>query len=44
VITSHDPTAGLAEADLVLALKAGRPMFVGAPDQLERRRLREIYA
>ena len=34
VLTSHDPQAALAEADLVLALKDGRPAFVGAPGDL----------
>ena len=28
VITSHDPKAALAEADLVLGLRGGRPAFV----------------
>ena len=29
VLTSHDPRAALAEADMVLALKDGRPVFLG---------------
>jgi heme exporter protein A len=44
VLTSHDPQAALAEADVVLALKDGRPAFVGAPDQLDPATLRELYA
>jgi len=43
VITSHDPRAALAEADLVLALKGGRPVFVGSPDELGDRQLKELY-
>jgi heme exporter protein A len=44
VLTSHDPQAALAEADLVLALKDGYPAFVGAPGELSRRQLGELYA
>jgi ABC-type multidrug transport system ATPase subunit len=44
VITSHDPQAALAEADLVLALRGGRAAFVGAPAQLDAGMLRELYA
>jgi heme exporter protein A len=43
VLTSHDPRAALAEADLVLGLKDGRAAFVGAPDQLSDAQLRELY-
>jgi heme exporter protein A len=43
VLTSHDPRAALAEADLVLALKSGRPVFVGAPAELDDARLQELY-
>jgi ABC-type cobalamin/Fe3+-siderophores transport system ATPase subunit len=43
VLTSHDPRAALAEADLVLALKSGRPVFVGAPAALDDARLAELY-
>ena len=35
VLTSHDPQAALAEADLVLGAQAGRPAFVGEPGQLD---------
>jgi heme exporter protein A len=44
VITSHDPRAALAEADLVLALKDGRPAFVGEPSKLDQAQLQELYA
>ncbi|MGB9184254.1 MAG: ABC transporter ATP-binding protein, partial [Solirubrobacteraceae bacterium] len=44
VLTSHDPRAALAEADLVLALKAGRPVFAGEPAAFDDRRLAELYA
>ncbi|HEY2321129.1 MAG TPA: ABC transporter ATP-binding protein [Solirubrobacteraceae bacterium] len=44
VLTSHDPQAALAEADTVLALKDGRPVFVGAPEQFGAERVRELYA
>jgi heme exporter protein A len=44
VLTSHDPRAALAEADVVLALKDGRPAFVGEPGQLTDDRLAELYA
>jgi len=44
VLTSHDPQAALAEADLVLGLKDGRASFVGAPEQLSAAKLAELYA
>jgi heme exporter protein A len=44
VLTSHDPQAALAEADLVLALKGGRPVFAGEPAGFDERRLAELYA
>jgi heme exporter protein A len=44
VLTSHDPRAALAEADLVLALKDSRPAFLGEPAQLGEDRLAELYA
>jgi len=43
VLTSHDPQAALAEADLVLGLRNGRPHFVGAPSDLDARTLGELY-
>jgi heme exporter protein A len=44
VLTSHDPQAALAEADLVLALKDGRPAFIGEPRDFDQSRVRELYA
>jgi heme exporter protein A len=44
VLTSHDPQAALAEADVVLALKDGRPVFVGEPGQFGTERVQELYA
>jgi heme exporter protein A len=44
VLTSHDPRAALAEADLVLALKDGQVVFTGEPAQLSDRQLAELYA
>ena len=44
VLTSHDPRAALAEADVVLALRGGRPEFVGEPQKLDDRALAELYA
>jgi heme exporter protein A len=44
VLTSHDPRSALAEADLVLALKDGRPAFIGPPGQLGESQLRDLYA
>ena len=35
VLTSHDPRAALAEADLVLGLQDGRAAFVTEPDKVE---------
>jgi len=43
VLTSHDPRAALAEADLVLALRDGRRAYFGEPAGLDERALRELY-
>jgi heme exporter protein A len=43
VLTSHDPSAALAEADMVLALKDGRPAFVGPAAQFAEPQLRSLY-
>jgi heme exporter protein A len=42
VITSHDPQAAIREADLVLGLKDGRAIFVGAPAEV-RDRVEALY-
>jgi heme exporter protein A len=44
VLTSHDPRAALAEADLVLGLTAGRPAFLAEPVQVTDDRLKALYA
>ena len=44
VLTSHDPRSALAEADLVLALRDGRPVFLGEPAGLGETQLQELYA
>jgi heme exporter protein A len=44
VLTSHDPQAALAEADLVLALAGGRAAYVGPASGLDPATLRELYA
>jgi heme exporter protein A len=43
VLTSHDPPAALAEADLVLGLNNGRVAFAGAPEQFPDAKLSELY-
>jgi heme exporter protein A len=44
VLTSHDPQAALAEADIVLALHGGRGAYVGPPAGLDPDTLRSLYA
>jgi ABC-type multidrug transport system ATPase subunit len=44
VLTSHDPQAALAEADLVLALAGGRAAYVGPSSGLDPDTLRGLYA
>ncbi len=43
VICSHDPSAGLAEADLVLGLRAGRAALVGVAAEVDPGALAELY-
>jgi heme exporter protein A len=43
VLTSHDPRAALAEADMVLALRGGRAAFAGPVDQFDEARIEELY-
>ncbi len=43
VICSHDPTGGLAEADLVLGLRGGRASLLRAPAEIERVEIAELY-
>jgi heme exporter protein A len=44
VLTSHDPRAALAEADLALALRDGRTAYFGAAGELDDAALRRLYA
>jgi heme exporter protein A len=43
VMTSHDPAAALAEADLVLGLDQGRPAFVATPDRISEGDVEALY-
>jgi heme exporter protein A len=43
VICSHDPTGGLAEADLVLGLQAGRPALLRSARDVERSEIAGLY-
>ena len=43
VLISHDPEAGLAEADVVLGLRAGRPALLAPAGEVDARDVRELY-
>ncbi len=43
VICSHDPTGGLAEADVVLGLRAGRPVLLRATADVDPGEIAELY-
>jgi heme exporter protein A len=43
VITSHDPERGLAEADLVLGLRAGRPALLAPAGEVTASEIAELY-
>ena len=43
VICSHDPSGGLAEADLVLGLRAGRPALLRAAGEVTPAEIAELY-
>ncbi|MCW3038596.1 MAG: transporter related protein [Solirubrobacterales bacterium] len=43
VLTSHDPAAGLAEADLVLGLQGGRPVLLAPAAQVTVAQVTELY-
>jgi heme exporter protein A len=43
VVTSHDPVGGLAEADLVLGLRAGRPELLEPADDLDPAGISRLY-
>jgi heme exporter protein A len=44
VITSHDPASGLAEADLVLGLRNGRPVLAASAEAVGAEELAALYA
>jgi heme exporter protein A len=44
VLTSHDPAAAMAEADLVLGLEGGRAAFLTRPESVEPAALQRLYA
>jgi heme exporter protein A len=43
VICSHDPSGGLAEADVVLGLRGGRPALLRAAADVDRDEITELY-
>jgi heme exporter protein A len=43
VVTSHDPAGGLAEADLALGLRGGRPALLGPADQIDAAEIGRLY-
>ncbi|HEY2282132.1 MAG TPA: ABC transporter ATP-binding protein [Solirubrobacteraceae bacterium] len=43
VISSHDPGGGLAEADMVLGLRDGRPALLGAAAEIDSAEITELY-
>jgi heme exporter protein A len=43
VICSHDPGGGLAEADVVLGLRAGRPALLARATEVDRSQIAELY-
>jgi heme exporter protein A len=43
VICSHDPSGGLAEADVVLGLRSGRAALAGAADEVGPEEIAELY-
>jgi heme exporter protein A len=43
VVCSHDPTGGLAEADLVLGLRAGRPVLLSSAADVDPGQIAELY-
>jgi heme exporter protein A len=43
VVTSHDPASGLAEADLALGLRGGRPELLGRADRVQTPEIWALY-
>jgi ABC-type multidrug transport system ATPase subunit len=44
ILTSHDPQAALAEADLVLGLEGGRAAFLTEPSRVDAESVGRLYA
>jgi heme exporter protein A len=44
ILTSHDPQAALAEADLVLGLEGGRAAFLTEPSRVDPASVAQLYA
>jgi heme exporter protein A len=44
VICSHDPASGLAEADIVLGLRLGRPLLLAPAGEVRPEQIAELYA
>jgi heme exporter protein A len=44
ILTSHDPQAALAEADLVLGLEDGRAAFLTSPAKVDAAAVKRLYA
>jgi heme exporter protein A len=44
ILTSHDPRAALAEADLVLGLEGGRAAFLAEPGRVDSEAVARLYA
>ena len=43
VVASHDPSGGIAEADVVLGLRAGRAAFVASAPEVDAERIGALY-
>ncbi len=43
MVCSHDPGGGLAEADLVLGLRGGRPVLLAEASSLGPAEITELY-
>jgi heme exporter protein A len=43
VVSSHDVAGGLAEADIVLGLRGGRPHLLGTPAEFGADAIAELY-
>jgi ABC-type multidrug transport system ATPase subunit len=43
IITSHDPAGGLAEADLALGLRGGRPALLAPAERVDAAEIGALY-